>query len=53
MGASVFVMIGVTTLGSTIVLITLVGAFGGFLVVPMNALLQLQHRGSALMGSGH
>jgi MFS family permease len=51
MGVSVIVMIGVTKLESAIVLITLIGAFGGFLVVPMNALLQ--HRGSALMGSGH
>lgn len=51
MGVSVIVMIGVTKLESAIALIALIGAFGGFLVVPMNALLQ--HRGSALMGSGH
>jgi hypothetical protein len=30
---------------------TLVGAFAGFFVVPMNALLQ--HRGHLLMGAGH
>jgi MFS family permease len=51
MGVSVIVMIGVTKLESAIVLMTLIGAFGGLLVVPMNALLQ--HRGSALMGAGH
>ena len=50
MGVSVIVMIGVTKLGSAIVLITLIGDFGGFLVVPMNALLQ--HRGRPT-GSGH
>jgi LPLT family lysophospholipid transporter-like MFS transporter len=33
------------------VLMTLIGAFAGFFVVPMNALLQ--HRGHILMGAGH
>lgn len=51
MGISVVVMTGVTTLESAIVLMTLIGAFAGFFVVPMNALLQ--HRGHVLMGAGH
>ena len=51
MGVSVIVMIGVTKLESAIVLMTLIGAFAGFFVVPMNALLQ--HRGHVLMGAGH
>jgi hypothetical protein len=32
-------------------LLILIGAFAGFFVVPMNALLQ--HRGHILMGAGH
>jgi LPLT family lysophospholipid transporter-like MFS transporter len=51
MGVSVIVMIGVDRLESAIVLMTLIGAFAGFFVVPMNALLQ--HRGHVLMGAGH
>jgi MFS transporter, LPLT family, lysophospholipid transporter len=51
MGISVVVMTGVTKLESAIVLMTLIGAFAGFFVVPMNALLQ--HRGHVLMGAGH
>jgi MFS transporter, LPLT family, lysophospholipid transporter len=51
MGVSVVVMIAVTKLQSAIVLMTLIGAFAGFFVVPMNALLQ--HRGHVLMGAGH
>jgi hypothetical protein len=34
-----------------VILMTLIGAFAGFFVVPMNALLQ--HRGHVLMGAGH
>jgi uncharacterized YccA/Bax inhibitor family protein len=33
------------------VFLILIGAMGGFFVVPMNALLQ--HRGHLLMGAGH
>jgi LPLT family lysophospholipid transporter-like MFS transporter len=33
------------------VMLVLIGAMGGFFVVPMNALLQ--HRGHLLMGAGH
>src|SRR5271169_6459408 len=51
MGVSVIVMIGVNKLESAVVLLTLIGAFAGFFVVPMNALLQ--HRGHVLMGAGH
>ncbi len=51
MGVSVIVMVVVTKLETAIVLMTLIGAFAGFFVVPMNALLQ--HRGHVLMGAGH
>jgi LPLT family lysophospholipid transporter-like MFS transporter len=51
MGVSVIMMTGVDKLESAIVLMTLIGAFAGFFVVPMNALLQ--HRGHVLMGAGH
>jgi LPLT family lysophospholipid transporter-like MFS transporter len=51
MGVSVIVMVAVNKLESAIVLMTLIGAFAGFFVVPMNALLQ--HRGHVLMGAGH
>jgi len=36
---------------TAVVLLILIGALGGFFVVPMNALLQ--HRGHLLMGAGH
>jgi LPLT family lysophospholipid transporter-like MFS transporter len=51
MGVVVIAMIAVNTLESAIVIMTLIGAFAGFFVVPMNALLQ--HRGHVLMGAGH
>jgi MFS family permease len=51
MGLVVIAMIAVNRLESAIVLMTLIGAFAGFFVVPMNALLQ--HRGHVLMGAGH
>jgi MFS transporter, LPLT family, lysophospholipid transporter len=51
MGISVIVMVAVTQLENAIVVLTLIGAFAGFFVVPMNALLQ--HRGHVLMGAGH
>jgi len=51
MGLVVIWMVAVSKLESAIVLLTLIGAFAGFFVVPMNALLQ--HRGHVLMGAGH
>lgn len=41
----------VTNTAAAVVMLVLVGACGGFFVVPMNALLQ--HRGHVLMGAGH
>ena len=38
-------------LETAVLVMTLIGAFAGFFVVPMNALLQ--HRGHVLMGAGH
>jgi len=51
MGITVIAMILVKKLDGAIILMTLIGAFAGFFVVPMNALLQ--HRGHVLMGAGH
>jgi MFS family permease len=51
MGIGVIVMTAVNQLEAAIILMTLIGAFAGFFVVPMNALLQ--HRGHVLMGAGH
>src|SRR5437867_2230994 len=51
MGVTVIAMILVKKLDSAVILMTLIGAFAGFFVVPMNALLQ--HRGHVLMGAGH
>jgi MFS family permease len=51
MGLVVTIMIFVTALPFVIALMILIGACGGFFVVPMNALLQ--HRGHVLMGAGH
>lgn len=48
------VVIGMNFVNSTalaVPLMILIGAFAGFFVVPMNALLQ--HRGHILMGAGH
>jgi hypothetical protein len=48
------VVIGMNFVHSTALaapLLILIGAFAGFFVVPMNALLQ--HRGHILMGAGH
>jgi LPLT family lysophospholipid transporter-like MFS transporter len=50
MGVSVIVMNFITDLSAAIPFLILLGAIGGFLVVPMNALLQ--HRGHNLMGAG-
>jgi len=51
MGLVVVSMIFVTDWRVAIGLLVLVGAMGGYFVVPMNALLQ--HRGHLLMGAGH
>ena len=51
MGLGVIAMIYVMRLETAVLLMTLIGAFAGFFVVPMNALLQ--HRGHVLMGAGH
>ena len=51
MGFLVITMVFVTDWRIAIVLLVLIGAMGGYFVVPMNALLQ--HRGHLLMGAGH
>ena len=51
MGLLVITMVFVTDWRMAIVLLVLIGAMGGYFVVPMNALLQ--HRGHLLMGAGH
>jgi LPLT family lysophospholipid transporter-like MFS transporter len=50
MGLVVLVMIPVTNATLAIALLIVIGAMGGYFVVPMNALLQ--HRGHLLMGAG-
>ena len=50
MGALVAAMVLVRHLGVAVPFLVLLGALGGYIVVPMNALLQ--HRGHNLMGSG-
>lgn len=50
MGVVVLLMIPVTNSVPAILLLIIIGAMGGFFVVPMNALLQ--HRGHLLMGAG-
>jgi LPLT family lysophospholipid transporter-like MFS transporter len=51
MGLGVILMILVRDMWLAAPLLVIVGAFSGFFVVPMNALLQ--HRGHILMGAGH
>ncbi|HEY1458962.1 MAG TPA: lysophospholipid transporter LplT [Casimicrobiaceae bacterium] len=51
MGVGVIAMTYVYSLQPAVLIMTLIGAFAGFFVVPMNALLQ--HRGHVLMGAGH
>ncbi|MGH8757278.1 MAG: lysophospholipid transporter LplT, partial [Burkholderiales bacterium] len=51
MGLSVMLMIFISDLHIAIVMLLIIGAFSGFFIVPMNALLQ--HRGHLLMGAGH
>ena len=50
MGLTVILMIFISNLWVAIPFLILLGALGGYLVVPMNALLQ--HRGHMLMGAG-
>jgi MFS family permease len=50
MGVVVMLMIPITNSVLAIILLIILGAMGGYFVVPMNALLQ--HRGHLLMGSG-
>lgn len=50
MGLAVILMNVISTLEMAVPFLILLGALGGFLVVPMNALLQ--HRGHRLMGAG-
>lgn len=50
MGLVVLAMIPVTNTPLAIALLIVIGAMGGYFVVPMNALLQ--HRGHLLMGAG-
>jgi MFS transporter, LPLT family, lysophospholipid transporter len=51
MGLSLMLMIFVSNLYIAIAMLLIIGAFSGFFIVPMNALLQ--HRGHLLMGAGH
>jgi MFS family permease len=51
MGLIVIAMIFVNQMPVAVILMIVIGACGGFFVVPMNALLQ--HRGHVLMGAGH
>ena len=51
MGLSLVLMIFVSNLYIAIAMLLIIGAFSGFFIVPMNALLQ--HRGHLLMGAGH
>jgi MFS family permease len=51
MGIAILAMIFTHWMPLVLVLLVVVGALGGFFVVPMNALLQ--HRGHVLMSAGH
>jgi MFS family permease len=51
LGAAVTAMALVTDWRAALPLLILIGALGGYLLVPMNALLQ--HRGHLLVGAGH
>ncbi|HEX4986032.1 MAG TPA: lysophospholipid transporter LplT [Burkholderiales bacterium] len=51
MGVLVILMVFVRDWRVAVSLLVLIGAMGGYFVVPMNALLQ--HRGHLLMGAGH
>jgi len=51
MGLSLMLIVFISDLHIAIVMLLTIGAFSGFFIVPMNALLQ--HRGHLLMGAGH
>jgi len=51
MGIVVIAMVSLKWMPAVYLALILIGAFGGFFVVPMNALLQ--HRGHVLMSAGH
>ena len=51
MGIAVISMVSLKWMPAVYALLVLIGAFAGFFVVPMNALLQ--HRGHVLMSAGH
>jgi MFS family permease len=51
MGIVVIAMVSLKWMPAVYVALILIGAFAGFFVVPMNALLQ--HRGHVLMSAGH
>jgi MFS family permease len=50
MGVAVWLMIPITNSTLAVIMLIIMGAMGGYFVVPMNALLQ--HRGHLLMGAG-
>jgi MFS transporter, LPLT family, lysophospholipid transporter len=51
MGVMVMIIAAITDWRLAMLVLIVIGAMGGFFVVPMNALLQ--HRGHLLMGAGH
>jgi MFS family permease len=51
MGVAVISMVSLKWMPAVYTVLVLIGAFAGFFVVPMNALLQ--HRGHVLMSAGH
>ncbi len=51
MGVALITLVSVRWMPAVYVLLIVIGAIGGFFVVPMNALLQ--HRGHVLMSAGH
>jgi MFS family permease len=51
MGLAVMAMVFIKDWRLAVLMLVLIGAMGGYFVVPMNALLQ--HRGHLLMGAGH
>jgi MFS family permease len=51
MGITVIAMVSLKWMPAIYFVLVLIGALGGYLVVPMNALLQ--HRGHILMSAGH
>jgi hypothetical protein len=51
MGVALITLVSVRWMPAVYILLVVIGAIGGFFVVPMNALLQ--HRGHVLMSAGH